>query len=151
LHNLTPNIVHLRVTSLGIGTIHGFTDFICAFQRLEMLAVDCLYCVETTRLPKKSMSLCLPDTLRVIEVPDDKLTRWLLSFKHLPPIHTFNRVSYALGIHDIPTSVLLRTLGPSLETVDFPCEGTPSLSANPPFFTTTSDTTLSRPNWISVN
>ena len=126
LHHLTPCIVNLRVSHLPFETTDHFTKFICGFQHLETLAaVNRLF--QPTILSKSAtgFQLSFPDNLRAVDVSDDcaSLARWLLSFHHLPPIHTIDGViSTTFGL-DVSTSCLLRKLGASLETVRLVCLG----------------------------
>ena len=118
-HNLTPHIVNLRILNLTARTADHFTKFVCAFRCLETLAVKGLR-YPTATLPSGSQ-LALPDTLRVVKFLDDRSMRWLLSFQHLPPIHTVDGIVSDVNEDDMPVSDLLRMLGASLETVCLTC------------------------------
>jgi hypothetical protein len=127
LHNLTPRIVKLYFSDFSFETTDHFTKFICTFRCLEKLKVNDIHCA--TIMAPSGSQLSLPVNLRVVEVSDDSLIRWLLSFQHLPPIHTIDGGGFA-GEHAISTSDLLRTLGASLETVRLTCLGMLSSSPN---------------------
>jgi hypothetical protein len=121
LHNMTPHIVNLLISDSSFITTDDFTKFACSFRCLETLAVGRVVCAAI--MAPSGSRLSLPDNLRVVKVSDGLMMKWLLSFQHLPPIHTIHGVEFTPGRDILSTSDLLQTLGASLETVRLTCLG----------------------------